>query len=46
MTMREQGLRRVGLWTAALAAVGVAGTIGVVTAIHSAGAETAQSGGS
>jgi hypothetical protein len=40
VTARERGLRNVGLWTAALAAVGVAGTFGVVAAVRSADATT------
>jgi hypothetical protein len=43
MNTRERGLRSVGLWTAALAAVGVAGSIGVVAAVHSADAATTSS---
>ncbi|MEV4312279.1 hypothetical protein [Actinocrispum sp. NPDC049592] len=40
MDARENGRRNVGLLTAALAAVGVAGTFGVVAIVHNADATT------
>jgi hypothetical protein len=40
---RERGLRNAGLLTAALAAVGVVGTFGVIAAARSADAPTATS---
>jgi hypothetical protein len=43
MNTRERGLRNAGLWTAALAGVGVATTFGVVAVVHSAGATTTTS---
>ncbi len=43
MDARENGRRNVGLLTAALAAVGVAGAFGVVAIVHNADASTTTS---
>jgi hypothetical protein len=43
MNSRERGLRNAGLWTAALAGVGVAATFGVVAVVNAADASTTTS---